>query len=303
MSIYSNVTEQGLDNLRKLAEQQKNQRALEYKNNFLNETHDIKLAESLSPITKRIDEVKVSTEKLGDVIKESQPKRPQLIIENNPTQQAIENIPPEPASENNESMIYDATIENTLHKMMDNIGFFKTNYDPQRGWMINNYPFKISKGTNIRINENKYNISQGLQNVFTDQTYDTAKSMTDNEKLVFRDILKKTGYYNRNLTKGRLSGRLSGRDRYIKFDLDNDVSRILNLNLDTKIKGRGVEKIIIPSNIIDIYTGHEVLLGLKLAGHTHTLSEATNLIDELYKRGGIQTKQQYRNALDKFTTQ
>ena len=32
MGIYSNVTEQGLNNLRKLAEQQKNQRALETKN-------------------------------------------------------------------------------------------------------------------------------------------------------------------------------------------------------------------------------------------------------------------------------
>ena len=31
MSIYSNVTEQGLNNQRKLAEQQKNQRALKIK--------------------------------------------------------------------------------------------------------------------------------------------------------------------------------------------------------------------------------------------------------------------------------
>ena len=73
---------------------------------------------------------------------------------------------------------------------MDNTGFFKTNYDPQRGWMMNNYPIKMSKGSNVKINENKYNIIQGLRNVFTDTKYDTAKSMTDTEKLVFRDILK-----------------------------------------------------------------------------------------------------------------
>ena len=53
MSIYSNVTEQGLVNLRKLAEQQKNQRALKIKNRILKQTHDIKLAESLSPIIKK----------------------------------------------------------------------------------------------------------------------------------------------------------------------------------------------------------------------------------------------------------
>ena len=58
MSIHSNVTEQNLINLRKLAEQQKEQRANKTKNRILKQTHDIKLAESLSPITKKLDEVK-----------------------------------------------------------------------------------------------------------------------------------------------------------------------------------------------------------------------------------------------------
>ena len=49
MSIYSNVTEQDLINLRKVAEQQKNQRAEKIKNRILKQTHDVKLAESLSP--------------------------------------------------------------------------------------------------------------------------------------------------------------------------------------------------------------------------------------------------------------
>ena len=71
MSIYSSVTEQDLINLRKLAEQQKEQRALKIKNKLLKQTHDVKSAESLSPITKRIDKVNESTQKLGDVIKET----------------------------------------------------------------------------------------------------------------------------------------------------------------------------------------------------------------------------------------
>ena len=61
-------------------------------------------------------------------------------------------------------------------------------------------------------------------------------------------------------------------------------------------------KIIIPSNIIEIYTRLEILLGLKLSGQTNTLTEASNLIDQLYKRGEIQNEQQYRNALDKFSS-
>ena len=40
-------------------------------------------------------------------------------------------------------------------------------------------------------------------------------------------------------------------------------------------------KIIIPSNIVDIYTRLQILLGLKLSGHTDTLTEDRNLIDEL----------------------
>ena len=44
---------------------------------------------------------------------------------------------------------------------------------------------------------------------------------------------------------------MSGRERYNKKEIDIDVSRILNL--DKKLKGRGIEKIIIPSKIIDIY--------------------------------------------------
>ena len=62
-------------------------------------------------------------------------------------------------------------------------------------------------------------------------------------------------------------------------------------------------KFIIPSNIIDIYTRLEVLLGSKLSGQTDTLTEASNLIEQLYQRGEIKIEQQNRNALDKFRTQ
>ena len=65
------ATEQDLINLRKLAEQQKNQTALKNKNRILKQTHELKLTKSLSPITKKLDEVNKSTKKLGDVIKES----------------------------------------------------------------------------------------------------------------------------------------------------------------------------------------------------------------------------------------
>ena len=178
----------------------------------------------------------------------------------------------------------------------DNTGFFKTHHDPQRGWMLMNYPFKMPCGTEVEISGNKYNITPGLRKALTDTSYDAATSMNDTEKVVFRAGLRKTGYYNRKPTKSRMSGR----DRYIKYDLHNDVIKFLIS--DTKLKGRRIEKNFIPSNIIDIYTRLEVLFGLTLSRHTDTLTEASNLIDEIYKRGEIQNKQPYRNALNKFST-
>ena len=179
--------------------------------------------------------------------------------------------------------------------MKENIGFFKRQYDPQRGWIMNNYPIKRPGGTEVEISGNKYNITPGLQKVITDTQYETAKSMSDKENVVFRDIFQKTIFNTYKPGKGKMSAR----DRYIKNELDNEVRMILVL--DKQLKCRRVEKIILPSNIIDIYTRLEVLFGLKLSGHTDTLTEASDLIDELYKRGEIQNKQQYRNALDKLS--
>ena len=145
MSIFSNVTEQDLDNLRKLAKQQKNQRDLKIENRILKYPHDIRLAESLSPITTRLDEIKDSTQNSGDVIKTSQAGTPQLPFEN-----AITTHQP---IEHNEAVVYDVELENTLQNMKDYTGFFKTHHDPQRGWMINKYLIKMSRGTEVEIND------------------------------------------------------------------------------------------------------------------------------------------------------
>ena len=93
---------------------------------------------------------------------------------------------------------------------------------------------------------------------------------------------------------------MPGRDRYIKKDLGNDVRRILKL--DIKLKSKGITKINIPSHVVVIYTRLDFLLGLNFSGLTDILTEASNSIDELYKRGEIQNKQQYRKAPNNFST-
>ena len=122
MSIYSNVTEEDLINLYKLAEQQKEQRALKIKNRILKQTHDDKVAESLSPITKRLDLVENNEGvQKGELVKKTQEETPQLAIENTP-QPTIENTQPQLPTENGQDdtqpgVLYDVSLENTLTNM------------------------------------------------------------------------------------------------------------------------------------------------------------------------------------------
>ena len=80
MNFHCNHTEHDLIILSILAEQQRNHWAIKIEHRILKQTHDIKLAENLSPLTKDLEEVKKSTQKLGEVIREN--KSTQLAIQN-----------------------------------------------------------------------------------------------------------------------------------------------------------------------------------------------------------------------------
>ena len=49
--------------------------------------------------------------------------------------------------ENNEGLVSDVELENTLKNITGNTEFFETEYDPDSGWIWNGYPNKISNGT------------------------------------------------------------------------------------------------------------------------------------------------------------
>ena len=65
--------------------------------------------------------------------------------------------------------------------------------------MLKNYPIKTPGGTNVKIGGNKYDITPCLQKIFSDTTYESAKSISDTKKVVFKDILSKTNFCNRKL--------------------------------------------------------------------------------------------------------
>ena len=82
-------------------------------------------------------------------------------------------------------------------------------------------------------------------------------------------------------------GLNSARMRVALYDIPKAIDKVQNPPLpaiengedSSDLEGLGL-KMIIPNNIIDIYTRREVLLGLKKSGHTDTLTKASNLIDE-----------------------
>ena len=280
MSIYSNVTEKDLDNLRKLAEQQKEQRAPKIKNKILEKTHDIKLAESLSPITKKLEEVNKSTKNLRDVIKETN------------SEKIIKALP-------NNSQFSDS-MRQMIGSLMNSKNSVKITQDESGKANILGVPIQISGADTIKINENIYELTPEIYNALSGTGY-TGKTMrNESDILMINNIIRDLGYTG-------YDDRNSKRKMFFTKTLPKLVEDIQNKTFDeitddsSDLEGQGL-KIIIPSNIIDIYTRLEVLLGLKLSGHTDIISEASNLLDELYKRGEIQNKQQYQNALNKFQT-
>ena len=145
-------------------------------------------------------------------------------------------------------------------------------------------PNKTLRDNRNSIKNQEYDIKPNIQEYFTN-TKQTTRNMDDEDKLTVYDILKNTGFYSMRHTKGLYSNRF--KDAF--YNLPKEIDKVQNPPLpaiENDLQGEGV-KIIIPSNIIDIYTRLEVLLGLKLSGHTDTSTEASNLIDELYKRGEI----------------
>ena len=296
MSIYSNVTEQDMINLRKLAQQQKEQRALKIKNRILKETHDIKLAESLSPITK---ELKESTKKISKVIKES----------NSENENIHEIVPVEIESEDeniqtnlralpNSSMFSDQMTK-TLGRLMSSANSLKIIASPSCPTILG-VPIFTLGGDRIQIKDNVYDLTPEIYKTLSDTGYTGENMKNESDILMMNNIMRDLGYTGRE-------DRDSKRKKIFTIALPILVEDIQNRTFEeitddsNDLEGEGL-KIIIPSNIIDIYTRLETLLGLKLSGHTDTLTEARALIDELYKRGEIRNKKQYRNALDKFLT-
>ena len=162
------------------------------------------------------------------------------------------------------------------------------------GASINGVPVLILGGNSWKIRDNVYEITPEIHKALSSTLYTGETMKNENDILMLNNTL-------RDVKNTGEEDRPSNRKNFFT-ELPKSVNEIENKTFnEIDLEGRGL-KIIIPSNINDIYTKLESLLGLKLTGHTDTLTEASNLIDELYKRREIQNKQQYGSALNKFSS-
>ena len=135
----------------------------------------------------------------------------------------------------------------------------------------------------VQINENIYDLTPEIYKALSDTGYTGKNMKSENDILMMYNIMRDLGYTG-------MGDKPSKRKTFFTTKLPELVEEIQTKTFnEIDLEGQGV-KIIIPSNIFDIYTRLEILLGLKLSGHSDTLTEASNLIDELYKRGEIQNK-------------
>ena len=151
-------------------------------------------------------------------------------------------------------------------------------------------------GDSWKIGDNAYEITPEIHKALSSTGYTGENMKNQNDILMMDNIIKDLGYTG-------IGDKKSNRKTFFTKTIPKLVQEIQNKTFnENDLQGQAIEKIIIPSNLIDICTRLKLLLGLKLFGHSNTLIEASNLIDQLYKIGETQNKHQNRNALNKFST-
>ena len=163
-------------------------------NRISKQTHDIKVAESLSSITKELNEVRESTHKLGDVIKEN--NTPKLAIGNTHKALPIDN------EKINPGVIYDASLENTLNNLQTNTGFCNIEERDNGNIVWNGFQVEKKGSNKPKIIEKIYNITPGIQKVLTDTSSKPLKKLNDRGREIFNKILESLDFEKYKAIRG-----------------------------------------------------------------------------------------------------
>ena len=129
------------------------------------------------------------------------------------------------------------------------------------------------------IKNEEIDLTPDIQTLFTD-TKATTKPLKMDEKMTVFKILTDLGFYD---SRPKTEGNISPGMKDVKIDLTKATDKFLNPpsalphfeneEESDDLHGEGMKRNV-PFVIFDIHTKLEVLLGLKLSGHTNTVTEA-----------------------------
>ena len=149
----------------------------------------------------------------------------------------------------------------TLGSLMSSSNSLRTKPSPS-GPTIRGVPIYTLGGDRIRIKDNVYGITPDIYKTLSYTGYTGETMKNENDILMMSNIINDLAYTS-------IGDRRSNRKTFFTETLPKLVEKIQNktfeeiINDSDDLQGEGI-KTIIPSNIIDIYTRLEVLLGIKL---------------------------------------
>ena len=145
----------------------------------MKQTLNVKLAESLGPITKKLEEINESTQKVGDIIKESN-------SENNNIQTNLKSLP--------NSSNFSISMRQMLGSLMNSHNSLKIIQDEFRQAKILGVAIQISGADTIKINEKIYVSTPEICKALSSTSY-TGKTMkNEHDILMMNNIIGDLGY-------------------------------------------------------------------------------------------------------------
>ena len=202
---------------------------------------------------KKLEEVDKSTRKLGEVFEKTSQLATEILKATLRSSQ----------SQTAKLVAASDELVETFTKINASRKFFEVKQDPECKFPWIRHDIVPLGGIRVRINGEEYDLTPEIQTAFTDTRYKFNNSISDDESvLTFDNILESLDYKRTKFSNSK-------RTKTIKKELEKRADKILNPPIPIQavenkegsdnIQGEGME-IVIPSNIIDIWTRLKVVL-------------------------------------------
>ena len=139
-------------------------------------------------------------------------------------------------------------MKNTIGKLIPSKNSLRIDQDRRTGGAsINNTPVLILGGDWWKIGDNVYEITPQIHKALSSRGYTGENTKNENDMLMMNNIIEDLGYTG-------IGDKKSNRKTFFTITLPKLVEDIQNKSFnEIDLQGQGIEKVIIPSNIIDIY--------------------------------------------------